>query len=191
MVPVGSVPSGQFIDETFRAVGHADESAGKPVNARTSLTLSTVAGIMRSAQRRSRERLAPLRRTDHSGDPISHKEEKEMSESTYCGWQVCESCEQEKPNVEPYRVDSKPDGMMLCDECYEGHMEKNDGMPADAIAATLMDLIDGEYFQELWVGDMPRIRTESYRNAGILTNNAGFVLTTGDHQYQITVVKSR
>ena len=35
-------------------------------------------------------------------------------------WQTCESCGQDKPNVEPYRHDSRPDGVMLCDECYEG-----------------------------------------------------------------------
>ena len=38
-------------------------------------------------------------------------------------WETCESCGHDKPNVEPYRHDSRPDGVMLCDECYEGIME--------------------------------------------------------------------
>jgi hypothetical protein len=35
-------------------------------------------------------------------------------------WATCEACGQDKPNVESYRHDSRPDGVMLCDECYEG-----------------------------------------------------------------------
>ena len=45
-------------------------------------------------------------------------------------WLTCESCGQDKPNVEPYRIDSRPDGVMLCDECYEGCMtEGNEFIP--------------------------------------------------------------
>jgi hypothetical protein len=42
---------------------------------------------------------------------------------------VCEACGQDKP-VEPYRIDSRPNGVMLCDECYEGCMtEGNEFTP--------------------------------------------------------------
>ena len=45
-------------------------------------------------------------------------------------WLTCESCGQDKPNVEPYRIDSREDGVMLCDECYEGCMtEGNEFTP--------------------------------------------------------------
>jgi hypothetical protein len=113
---------------------------------------------------------------------------------------TCENCGGQFDEIKFYVDDenySPPRTLNVCADCKkymtqtETERKEKYGMPADAIAATLMDLIDGEYFQELWVGDMPHIRTESYRNAGIPTNDAGFVLTTGDHQYQITVVKSR
>ena len=38
-------------------------------------------------------------------------------------WSVCESCGKEKPDVEPFRHDSRPDGIMLCTDCADSIME--------------------------------------------------------------------
>lgn len=41
-------------------------------------------------------------------------------------WKICECCGQDKSNVEPYRIDSREDCVMLCDECYDGCTTNND-----------------------------------------------------------------
>jgi hypothetical protein len=40
-------------------------------------------------------------------------------------------------------------------------------------------------------GQAPAPATASYQEAGVLTNDAGFVLTVGDSEFQVTVVQSR
>lgn len=41
-------------------------------------------------------------------------------------WNVCESCGKEKSDVEPYRHDSRPDGIMLCTDCADSIMEEQE-----------------------------------------------------------------
>jgi hypothetical protein len=38
---------------------------------------------------------------------------------------VCESCQSEH-NIEPYRMDGREDGVMLCDACYDAIMTEQE-----------------------------------------------------------------
>ena len=80
---------------------------------------------------------------------------------------------------------------LLEDEAMQKRQAEADGLPADAVAAAITDLIEEDQFGEVWVGHEYNIRTESFLSAGVLTRDAGFVLKIGNHQYQITVVQSR
>lgn len=64
-------------------------------------------------------------------------------------------------------------------------------MTADAVAAAITDLIETDRFEEVWAGHDQKIEMESFRSAGVLTNDAGFVLKIGSSEYQVTVVRSR
>lgn len=77
--------------------------------------------------------------------------------------------------------------------CVGDCVPEPEAFPEDAIAGALMDYIEEDGLQALWPDDVPEqnVRVESYASAGVLTNDAGFVLTIGPNQYQVTVIRSR
>ena len=73
----------------------------------------------------------------------------------------------------------------------EEEQREEEPPPEEAVAAAMSDLIEENRFEEIWAGHDLDVRTESFRSAGVLTNNAGFILRLGRIEYQVTVVRSR
>jgi hypothetical protein len=50
------------------------------------------------------------------------------------GFQVCQCCGKDEKGVEPYRMDGREDGVMLCPNCAESYVDT--GMPLEHLKQT-------------------------------------------------------